>query len=186
MSEPVLVVLMSPANQCQWCNYMLKNWDVNINAMLSVYPKLRFPKPNDETKQYKYPPIIIQNKTIDSKLYPKELFNYYLLWSPIVMLIPGESWDECNQQLGPNNYKKFKNVQVMNGVSSDKYPVYNQIYDIRKPESFGTWIKEALNNINVSTSNDIVFFPQLLENSTFLKKIEDTRCKNILNLVSHY
>lgn len=173
--DPVLVILLSPPEKCIWCNYLLQNWDVSIQSLLSVYPNLKFPPATEETKKYKYPPIIVHNRTIDTKIFPKDLFNYYVLWTPMIMLIPGESWDKCNQNLSPSNTVKLENVQVMNGKISSHGLEYSQIHDIRKPESFSTWLKETLPGSN------IVFYHDLID-----KPKKDMICQNLLNLVPYY
>lgn len=177
MSDPVLVVLLSP--NCGWCEFLINNWDVSIKSMLSVYPKLKFPPTTENTTKYIYPPIIVRDKTINTKIFPKDLFNYFILWTPMVMLIPQVSWNKCIK----NPSLKLENVQVMNGVTNNHGIEYSQLWDIRKPESFGLWLKEALKNMNIYTENN--------ENNediepSFVSNDEDTMCNQMLNLVSYY
>lgn len=177
MSDPVLVVLLSP--NCGWCEFLINNWDVSIKSMLSVYPKLKFPPTTENTTTYKYPPIIVRDKTINTKIFPKDLFNYFILWTPMVMLIPQASWDKCIK----NPSLKLENVQVMNGVTNNHGIEYSQLWDIRKPESFGLWLKEALKNMNIYTENkenNENIEPSSVSND------EDTMCNQMLNLVSYY
>jgi hypothetical protein len=179
MSDPVLIVLLS--SECSWCNYLLKNWDVTIQALLQVYPKLKFPSSNKDTKKYKYPPIIAENKSIDIYQYPKDLSNYIILWLPMIMLVPGDVWDKCNQQLGPYDKSKLENIQIMNGIYINDKLEYKQQWDIRKPEHFASWLSDALKNLNIEPKK---YMDDGYKNDK--KEIHETRCLNLLNLMSYY
>lgn len=174
MNHPVLIILMR--KNCYFCELLIKSWDNIIQSLLSVYPQLRFPISTIDTKQYQYPPIYVHNDTINYNLFPKDLSNY-ILWYPFVMLIPGDSWDECNLNLGINNTAKFKNVQIMNCKQDDNgiNRAYNQ-YDMRLykkyPEYFIHWLKDALKKIN------------FLKTNTFLKPINNIDNTNYLNIIS--
>jgi len=166
MSEPVLVFLLS--SNCMWCDYLLKNWDVTVNALVSVYPNIRFPLPIEETKKYKYPPIILNHNQLHPS-YPKDLLNYHILWAPMILLIPGNVWDECMLNLN----KKLYNMEIMNSNMINNKIEYLQKWDIRKPENFSNWLLEALKIKNIKILDE----PKT--------KIE-LKCQHVLNLISYY
>ena len=175
MSHPVLVILIT--KNCYFCENLLKIWDQVIKSMLSIYPQLRFPSSTVDTIKFQHPPLYVHNNTINYNLFPKDLSNY-ILWYPFIMLIPGDSWDQCNLNLGVNNTTKLQNVQIMNSViTNDIIKPFNK-YNITKPENFGLWLKEALQNISK--------IPKSLSNP-FLKQIEKGQFidhDTILNIVS--
>lgn len=169
MNHPVLVILMR--KNCHFCEALIKSWDKIIQSLLLIYPQLRFPISTIHTKQYQYPPIYIENDTINYNLFPKDLSNY-ILWYPFVMLIPGESWDECHLNLGINNTAKLQNVQIMNSqINNGIIKPYNQ-YDMRLykkyPDYFTHWFKESLKKLTLASH-------------TFLKPIHHV---NYLNIIS--
>jgi hypothetical protein len=146
--EPVLVVLVT--KNCQFCDELLKIWDKIVQAMLSIYPKLRFPVNTIETKQYRYPPLYVEKNTINYNLFPKDL-SQYIIWYPMVMLIPGDSWDQCNEKLGLYNTAKLNHVQIMNSKMVDGYiKPYNQ-YNIKNLSSYTDWLIMALQNLNIQS-----------------------------------
>lgn len=165
MTEPVLLVVLS--SSCAWCDYLLKNWDVTINALLTVKPNIRFPVPTEKTKHYKYPPIIIEHNQLDP-IYPKDLLNYHVLWAPMIMVVPGQVWDDCMK----NKQKKLEGLEIMNSHIVNKKLEYIQKWDIRKPENFTNWLSEVL-KISVSK-------PTQLDTKV------DLKCQNVYNLVSYY
>lgn len=171
MTDPVLLILLS--SSCHWCDYLLKNWDATINALLAVNPNLRFPIPTEKTIQYKYPPIILEHNQLDP-IYPKDLVNYHILWAPMIMVVPGQVWDECMK----NKNKKLERVDIMNSQIVNKKIEYIQKWDIRKPESFTSWL------------SDVLKIPVHIKQPLPLPLAEPTRaelrCQNVFNLVSYY
>lgn len=168
MSQPVLVVLMT--KNCYFCENLLKIWDQVINIMLSIHPQLRFPTNTIDTIKFKHPPLYVHNNTINYNLFPKDL-NNYILWYPVVMLIPGDSWDMANAHLGINNHVKLQGVQIMNSKVIDGLIKPFNKYDIMKPDNFGLWLKEVLKNISIK--NDV---------NPFLKQIDTSY--DIFNIIS--
>jgi hypothetical protein len=170
MGDYVLVTIVS--NNCPHCAELLKIWNNVTNELLKVYPSLRFPVSTIETKQYKYPPIMIHNKNLNTNLFPKDLLVYEKYWTPIVLLIPSASWDKCNEKLGPNNHTTLENVYIMNStiVNGKLTPI--PIYNTKDPVQFGVWLKDTLNNIQIITK-----LPT--------KTVDDNVCFNIYhNLIS--
>lgn len=188
-TEPVLITLIS--SKCTPCLNLMNIWNNVTQSLINTYSKLRFPVATEETKQYKYPPIIINNWVIDSNIYPKDLTNY-ILWTPITLLIPGDSWNYCNETLGPKNERKLKNVQIMNSKWENNTYKNFPFWDTSSPLAFSTWLTEALNKIHViNISNNIlkdITLPSNINNNpvTFLpnKIINDQLCLNVLNLIS--
>ena len=122
-NHPIFVVLISDG--CAPCSHMKKIWDDVVKSVLKVYPKLRFPPSNIDTKTYKYPPIKVDDQyKVDSNIFPKDLNIYSIAWRPNILLIPGDRWDYAMQTLGPTNDRKLSNVQVMMEKKSLDYYLY--------------------------------------------------------------
>ena len=65
----------------------------------------------------------------------------------MILLIPGRLWDNAMSKLGPkNDVQLIEGVQIMNGKWDNNELKYIQEYDIRKPASFGQWLKVSLEN----------------------------------------
>jgi hypothetical protein len=145
MGDYVFVTILS--NNCPHCSELLKIWNNVTAELIKVYPTLRFPVSTIDTKQYKYPPIIVHNDTINTNLYPKDLLTYKKHWTPIVLLVPSASWDKCNEKLGPNNIVGLENVYIMNStiVNGKLSPI--PIYNTKDPVQFGIWLKDTLTMI---------------------------------------
>jgi hypothetical protein len=145
--DPVLVILVTL--NCKFCHQLFNVWDKIINEMLLIYPKLRFPTHTIESKKYKYPPIFVHQNKINNKLFPYDL-NNYILWYPMVMLIPGDSWDKCIM----NHTEKLSNIQIMNSKINNQGLLENvNIWDIYKEKNYSIWLKEALTKININNSS---------------------------------
>ena len=145
MSDPVLVVLLR-SEKCQHCDDLLKIWSQMIQSLLTIYPQLRFPIKTIDTIQFQYPPIYVKNNTINVNLFPKDL-SQYIIWYPLIMLIPGESWDECNKKLGPYNPATLKNVQIMNGQYKNGVVTGEYKWNTHHINDFILWFKDALSKI---------------------------------------
>lgn len=131
-SEPVLIFFKS--EQCTHCNNLSKMWKDVEPVLKGVYPKLRISTitAKDNTG------------TFDSSKVPKDLLRY-AGWFPMILLVPGNVWDAAMSNLGPKNPIIIKDgVQIMNGKFAGDKLTYAQKYDIRKPDKFGAWLKEAL------------------------------------------
>lgn len=170
MGDYVLVTILS--NNCTHCAELLKIWNNVTLELLKVYPSLRFPVSTIDTKQYKYPPIMINNKNLNTNLFPKDLLTYEKHWTPITLLIPSSSWDKCNAKLGANNLTALENVYIMNSTIIDGKLAPIPIYNTKDPTQFGIWLKDTLNNIQAITKPST-------------KTIDDNVCFNIYhNLIS--
>jgi hypothetical protein len=146
--EPVVVLYKS--NQCGHCTRLSTIWDNPpgkgedscVSAMRKVYPKIRF-----------YTLTVKENNgKFDENTAPKDLFRYRF-WFPMILLVPGKTWDAAMAQLGPKNNVRIQDgVQIMNGAwsidkTSKQEVILNvQKYDIRKPVKFAEWLKESLEN----------------------------------------
>lgn len=133
-SEPVLVFYKS--NQCRHCRDLTNIWEKVTSAMKTVYPKLRF-----------FVLVAKDNSgNFDENTIPKDLIRYGK-WFPMVLLVPGKIWDAAMANLGPKNPMEIKNgVQMINAVWDNGDIKYDQKYDIKKPEEFARWLKDALEN----------------------------------------
>lgn len=132
--EPVLVLYKSA--QCRHCQNLEKMWDSVVNAVKTVYPKLRFYTLTTKDNTGKF----------DENTAPKDLIRY-AAWFPMILLVPGRLWDSAMSNLGPGNPIRLREgVQTMNGAWSGDKMVYQAKYDIRKADNFGKWLKDALAN----------------------------------------
>lgn len=141
-SEPVVVFYKS--NTCRHCASLLSIWDKPpskdedsvITAMKKVYPKIRFFIVSSKDNSGKF----------DENTAPKDLIRY-AKWFPMILLIPGKTWDLAMSKLGPKNDVQLTDgVQVLNGVWDKGELKYVYRYDIRKPSEFAKWLREALDN----------------------------------------
>lgn len=112
----VFVVLISPPNQCLWCDKLLLIFDDIVKEILKVDPTLKFP-------EGKPAPIVMKGQ------YPK-LQKFYQLWKPIILLIPVTSWENGSMD----------HTIIMNSENGEWKPKW----DTTKPEQFGLWLKEVL------------------------------------------
>lgn len=140
--EFVLVALLS--DQCEHCPKLLSIWNDVTKELLKVYPGLRFPVSTIDTMKYKHPPIMIKNQQINENLFPKDLLKYYHLWTPITLLVPSKSWDFCCSEAGKGT--TLQGVYIMNSVIKNGNIAPMPIYNPLKPEEFGIWLKDILNN----------------------------------------
>lgn len=180
--DPVLVLIISPIHECIHCEALMNIWHKVTDSLLSAYPKLKFPVSTIDTKQYKYPPIILKDKKVPS-IYPKDLNNYCYLWTPMTILVPGQSWHKCLA----NPDAKLENIQIMNSKIANG--IYQPVptWNTRVAENFGLWLKESL-------KAPITFFPHIIDKIKEHKIIvEDTEyhqnndiCNHVLNIISRH
>lgn len=87
--------------------------------------------------------------TFDEHKWPKDLIRYGK-WFPMILLVPGQLWDNAMSRLGPNNdIQLIEGVQIMNGYLVDGVLKYHCIYDITKASEFGRWFQTAINATNI-------------------------------------
>lgn len=145
-SIPEPTVVLYKSNMCGHCTALTNIWDTQsgqpqntetvTSALKKVYPKLRFHivTARDNTGRF------------DENHAPKDLIRYGK-WYPMILLIPGRTWDAAMSKLGPkNDVQLFEGIQVMNGIWEGKELKYAQKYDIRKPTEFARWLRDALDN----------------------------------------
>ena len=167
MTPFVFVALLS--NHCTHCIPMLQQWNTIANAVLQAYPTIQFPKPDHDMKHFNHPPIMVKDGVLNSYMYPTDLLRFYKLWTPVILLIPQESWIKCNTKLGPGNLTKLDNVIVMNAILKEDIYTLSWQYDARQPSEFVRWIKD-------STSSSL---PEVK-----VKVKKDKVCTNLIHLVS--
>ena len=140
--EPIVILYKS--NGCRHCTALSDIWDTPPNrgedsvvmAMKKVYPKLRVFVVTATDNSGKF----------DENIAPKGLTKYNK-WFPMILLIPGNLWDTAMSKLGPKNDVLLTDgVQILNATLKNDNLDYVQKYDIRKPEQFGKWLTEALDN----------------------------------------
>lgn len=140
--EPTLVLYKS--NMCRHCTALSNIWDSPPNkdeesvtgALKKVYPKLRFYVLTAKDNTGKF----------DENSAPKDLIRYGK-WYPMILLVPGRTWDSAMSKLGPkNDVPLIEGVQIMNGMWEGNELKYVQKYDIRKPTEFARWLRESLDN----------------------------------------
>lgn len=177
--EPVLVVLVSPSSECIHCEALMKIWHKVTSSLLSTYPKLKFPVAAVDTKHHRYPPIMIKNQQVDPQ-YPKDLNNYcgqVWSWSPMTLLIPGESWHKALKE-----NVKLENVQIMNAKMINNVLKPFPEWNTKIPENFGLWLKATLPKVQTP----IKFFSSIIEkiNNPIITNIENDVCENGWNIIS--
>lgn len=140
--EPVVVLYKS--SMCRHCTALANIWDSNKDgesvtaALKKVYPKLRLVTATAKDNSGKF----------DENTIPKDLIRFGK-WFPMIILIPGPLWNNAMSKLGPkNDVQLVDGVQIMNGKWNGTSIEYVQKHDIRKPEEFAKWLKEALENEN--------------------------------------
>lgn len=77
------------------------------------------------------------------RIYPRGI-NFYAKWSPMILLIPGLSWDTA--MVDPDIYANIAGVQVFNGVWKDNEIYYDRQYDLECDDEFVKWFRAASNN----------------------------------------
>jgi hypothetical protein len=151
------------SDQCPHCNALLKIWDQVTEELLKICPNLRFPIQTVETLQYKYPPIMVKNKTLNTNIFPKDLTTYMTneYWYPIVLLIPGESWENAL------NGGKLTNIQILNTKEINGKLKYVPTWDTRKVEPYGLWLKDTL--------------PKMIKPPILTKVTDPLVCSNVIH-----
>lgn len=134
LPEPIVVFYKS--SMCRHCNNLTAIWDKVQVSLKEVYPKLRF-----------FVLLAKDNSgTFDENTAPKDIIRYGK-WYPMILLIPGPTWDAAMANLGPKNPIEIKDgVQIMNATWDKGQLAYTQKYDIRKTEEFAKWLKDSLEN----------------------------------------
>lgn len=140
--EPTVVLYKS--SMCRHCTALSNIWetapskdeDSVTSALKKVYPKLRFYVLTAKDNTGKF----------DENTAPKDLIRYGK-WYPMILLVPGKTWDAAMSKLGPkNDVELVDGVQIMNGLWDKGELKYQQKYDIRKPAEFAKWLKDSLEN----------------------------------------
>jgi len=143
-SAPEPTVVLYKSSMCRHCTALSNIWDTApskddesvTGALKKVYPKLRFYvlTAKDNTGRF------------DENTAPKDIVRYGK-WYPMILLIPGKTWDAAMSKLGPkNDVELVDGVQIMNGFWDKGELKYQQKFDIRKSAEFAKWLKEALEN----------------------------------------
>jgi hypothetical protein len=143
--EPVVVFYKF--DKCPHCQRLSKIWETPVDrnsesvvsAIKKVYPRMRF--------------FIAQAKDnsgelVDKKNIPAGIRKYGN-WFPKVLLIPGPLWDYAVSKISTTNDVEISyGVQVFNAVWSEAQQewTWRRFYDYLNPESYATWIREAMNN----------------------------------------
>lgn len=134
ISEPTLVLYKS--SMCRHCQNLTNIWDSVKVALTGVYPKLRFYELTAKDNSGKF----------DENIHPKDL-SRYSRWFPMILLVPGKTWDAAMSNLGPRNPIEIKDgVQMMNAKWEGNDIKYDQKYNIQNPADFAKWLREGLNN----------------------------------------
>lgn len=135
-STPEPIVVLYKSSVCRHCQNLTNIWDSVTKTLKEVHPKLRFHVLTAKDNTGKF----------DENIAPKDLIRYGK-WYPMILLIPGRTWDNAMANLGPKNPIEIKDgVQVMNAVWENGNISYVQKYDIRKPDEFAKWLREAFEN----------------------------------------
>ena len=122
--EPTIVLYKSSV--CRHCQSLTNIWDSVTAALKGVHPKIRFYTLTAKDNTGKF----------DENIAPKDLIRYGK-WYPMILLVPGKTWDAAMANLGPKNPIEIKDgVQIMNAAWDKDELKYVQKYDIRKVDDF--------------------------------------------------
>jgi len=83
---------------------------------------------------------------IDIRNFPKDL-RRYLLWFPMLLLIPSDTWDEANRHLGPNSSSRLNGIYVMNGKFEDNRLIREEIWDRSLTDSYVSWVTSVFTEV---------------------------------------
>ncbi len=154
ISEPVCVKWT--AQGCHHCDNLSKIWPQVQEAMKKVHPNLRFVHINSPSR----------NGEFNEKLFPKSL-KKYKKWYPMVLLVPGATWDNAMQSNNTSTpIDLVEGVVIMNGFRKDGIQ-YNYKYNITKPEEFAKWLKDTIEDPEfkkVQSATKVKPIPSLLGN----------------------
>ena len=134
-SEPVVVFYKSL--QCKHCMTLNAIWESSVVPTIRrEFPNIRFFVLTTKDNSGKF----------DERTAPESL-AFFTRWFPTILLVPGNVWNSAMAHLGPKNPVIVKEgVQIMNSKGTIDDYAYSQKYDIRNPEDFVNWLKEALSN----------------------------------------
>lgn len=166
ISEPVIVLYKS--STCGHCTKLASIWDKVTAAVKVVYPKMRFFEVTGNG-QGKFDPLAA----------PKDLARYSA-WFPMILLVPGKVWDDAVSAIAKNNDVEIKEgVEIMNAVWENNVLTYKQRYDIRKPEEFGKWVKEAMENKDFKRIQEFgIVVPTIKNNAPVARSTETPKVES--------
>jgi len=132
IAEPIVILIKS--NACGHCKNISNIWDKISVAMKEVYPKLRI-----------FVVTVDDNSgNFDRNKIPGGL-EKYMKWFPMILLVPGNIWDNAIKEVGSRNPPTIKDgVQILNGKWDNNSLTFNVKYDIRNPAGFAEWVKDSL------------------------------------------
>jgi hypothetical protein len=93
--------------------------------------------------------IVFERQHSSDNFYPEKLrvyprgINFYAKWSPMILLIPGLSWDAAMTH--PDNYTNLEGVQIFNGIWKNNDIHYVKQYGLEH-DDFVRWFRDALNH----------------------------------------
>lgn len=122
------VVVLYKSETCAYCNSLMKIWDGITAELKKINPRIRI----------EVVTAIDNGGRFDETLYPKDLLKFGA-WFPMILLIPGRSWDAARTSGSP-----LDGVHGMNASVEGSRVKYAHKYDIRKPSEFGRWLKDTL------------------------------------------
>lgn len=134
---PTLVIYKTPQNL--QCMRLMNNWDDTKKSLLTVCPNLRvFSVTADNDKG-----------EFDVNAAPKDLIRYNA-WFPMIILVPGQTWDSAMDNLGPNSPIKLKEgVQVLDGhFQGDQLRYDASAVPGDLPSVMAKWLRKALDNVD--------------------------------------
>lgn len=183
MSEPV--ILLYKSKSCGYCASVSKIWDnsnnndISISAALkNVNPNVRFFNINSLDRSGKF----------DENLAPSDLIRYGGVKYPLVLLIPGKSWDLAMQKLGPNNdIKLIEGVKVMNYKNNDGKLELDEKYNILIPSDYERWFQECQNDddfrkiqygVNISSVSNSISSNIINKNNNIVPLVNKTNNNN--------
>lgn len=139
-SDPVIVFYKSltcgpcAALSAVWNNPPKAGGDSVCTSFRRIYPNIRIIEVACKD----------MNGEFDVNAYPKDL-RRFAVWFPMIILIPGPSWDKAMSKLGPRNDVTLDGAQPMNELYDETgRMIPGNKYNTSITTEFGRWLKDAL------------------------------------------
>ena len=138
MSGPVCVLYLNDV--CTHCKNLPESWYTKLEgetciaeAMRKVCPNLRFFSVKCESMSGEF----------DENVVPKGLKDY-ANWFPMILLVPGDVWDQAMSKLGPDNNVSLQlpSVAILNGRWVNGKLHFEKKYE-RDREGLVSWLRST-------------------------------------------
>lgn len=176
------VLILYKSEQCHHCRDLVKKWDSEDKNKVTVISEVKKKYPN-----IRHDIVDSKNGSIDLTKYPKDILRFNG-WFPMVLLIPGHSWDNVMANLGTEDEGKLENVEVLNGnFDDDGVLTYTQKYNMMEPQHYVRWISDVMKSSatkkhTIPINNPIIKpYHTMIPKNTTEHSIEV--CDNTMNII---